>query len=130
MAVPDYLQFEEGNPISAAFTGEWFETTGLFGYFEKYRVRADGTLWLTPTQLTPSGKMQKDVDAPELVKVDRPEVQILLRSQVYLTGDKFELVVTFREGKVESIRELKRTAQKNQMAVFYGADSVATSEFA
>lgn len=65
MAVPDFLRFEKGNPISAAFTGEWFETTGLFGYFEKYNVHRNGTIWLTPTEMVPTGRMQ-----PFMVEID------------------------------------------------------------
>ena len=104
MGVPDYLKFEKGNPQTDYLADEWFQTTDLFGYFEKYRVRPDGTLWLTPTKMVPSGRKQKDVDAHELVKVDCPEVQILLNSEVTLCNESEHLIARFTDGKIISIK--------------------------
>lgn len=103
MSVPDYVRFEPGNPMTDHLTGEWFQTTDLFGYFEKYRIKSDGTIWLTPSRLIPSDEEKIGFDAPELVKIDLPEVQILLRSTIRLKSDVAEAVATFRDGLLESL---------------------------
>lgn len=104
MSVPDYLQFEEGNPIFEQFVGEYFQTLDLFGYFEKFRVRSDGTLWFTPTKIVPSAKMQWDVAAPELVKVEMRPVQILLNDEIILAGDDCRLTAKFVDGVLTSVK--------------------------
>lgn len=107
MSVPDYLKFEEGNPITEQFVGEYFQTLDLFGYFEKFRVHTDGTLWFTPTKIVPSTKMQPDVAAPELVKIEMPPVQVLLKDDIILTGDDCELIVTFANGVLASVTRFR-----------------------
>lgn len=96
MSVPDYLRFEKGNSISARYVGEWFEATGLFGYFEKYHVQAEGTIWLTPTHLAPTGRMQPGIDAEELAKVDRKPVRIILDDEITLKGEHGLFIAQFK----------------------------------
>ena len=114
MAVPDYIRFKNGNLMTEPFAGEWFQTTDLFGYFEKYQVHSDGTLWLTPTKVVPSERMQKKIDAPELKKIDLPEVQILFQGDIVLTGDTNSLVVGFCKGRLSSIRCMDDRAATKQ----------------
>jgi len=104
MAVPDYLRFDHGNSFAKSYTDEWFQTFDLFGYFEKYHVRADGTLWLTPTKVVPSNRLQVNINAPELEKVELKAVQILLHSDVTLTSDSRMLLASFRHGQLVWLR--------------------------
>ncbi len=109
MSVPDYLKFEEGNQITKTFVGEVFQTFDLFGYFEKFHVRSNGTLWFTPTQLVPSQQMQRDDAAPELVKVEMRPVQILLNDDIILIGDDCTLIAEFVVGVLASVTYYQRS---------------------
>ncbi len=115
MAVPDYLYFEFGNSISESYSGEWYQTDGLFGYFEKYRVHADGTIWLTPTQLAPTGRMQIGIDAPELAKIDRPPVRIMLDSEIELIGEQHHLIASFADGVLRWLTNRKDNSQYERL---------------
>ena len=111
MAVPDYLYFELGNSISETYSGEWFQTDGLFGYFEKYCVNADGTIWLTPTQLAPTGRKQVGIDAPELAKIDRPPVRIMLDCDIELRGEQKHIIASFSDGVLQWISNRQDNGQ-------------------
>ena len=115
MAVPDYLYFELSNSISETYSGEWYQTDGLFGYFEKYRVHADGTIWLTPTQLAPTGRMQVGINAPELAKIDRPPVRIMLDSEIELIGEQQLLIASFPDGILQWIANRKVNSQTKRL---------------
>lgn len=121
MSVSDYLQFEEGNPISDQFLGEYFQTLDLFGHFEKFRVRSDGTLWFTPTKIVPSTKMQPDVAAPELVKIEMPPVQVLLNDDIILTGDDCILIAKFVIGVLASVTHCQRLGKTDSDNVHAGS---------
>lgn len=119
MSIPDYLRFEDGNPVSATLVGEWFETTGLFGYFEKYNVHADGTIWFTPTQMAPTGRMQPGIEAEELAKVDRKPVRIILDEEITLLGETGAFLAQFVDGILRSIRPATEPP-RNVDAAFVG----------
>ncbi len=106
MAAPDYLIFEQGNPLTNSYVGSWFETFDLLGYFEQLRVRADGTVWLTPTNIVPSKHLRNDMDAPELIKVTRPPVQLLIQHQIQASCGDTHLSISFNQGCISEIQQL------------------------
>ncbi len=110
MAAPDYIIFEHGNPETDAYVGSWFETFDLFGYFEQFQVRADGTVWLTPANLVPSLHSRNDMDAPELVKVERPPVQLLVGHEIDARCGNLYLKIRFQNGRIAFIENLHRNS--------------------
>ncbi len=111
MAAPDYLIFEPGNPLTETYCDEWYQTLDLFGYFEQFRVRQDGTLWITPTQLVPSEQERNVMNAPELVKIQLPPVQILVGHKLTAVSEKLQLEIVFKHGVITEILASTR-AQK------------------
>lgn len=103
MAIPDYVRFDHGHPLTEKYAGEWFESFDLFGYFERFAIQTDGTVWLTPTQVIPSEQLQADLGAPELIKIKLAPVRILLSKPITIVGETCTMTIEFSNGVLTKI---------------------------